>query len=326
MKRERENALKSGNLGSYDALINQLKKEHGRIPLGEKGVGRFATHRLGRYLELRTKTKDVDYELVLKIDWDKFDKVSSDFVNLNSIGISLFKETPKRDYGEKNSGTKLIIYGGKEGFEWKEKEIRELNSSILNLNSPNYEQKIKAAIRKKNEQRYPAFSVFLECPQIKELPRRNVYEDSIPNFSFDIWVNEEGIADSYILKFQHPKEKIPNQKWTEENIDLRNDPKYWKLKTKKKKPRCGKFYMHLDIWYRKSEWIDLSDWNSLTNYLNEYGGVSIYRDGVLVLESKMSSEFDWLELAKEHIKQVDRLSYRDMIGCVEIDQISNYIL
>ena len=329
LKVEREKAFKSGNIGSYDALLSQLKKEHGRMPLGEKGVGRFATHRLGRYLELRTKTKDIPYELVLKIDWQDFDKISSDSINLNSIGVSLFKEKPSRDYGTKQSGTRLIIYGGKEGFEWDKNEIIELTRSILNINSPNPQNK-KFGDTAANNDLLP-FRAYLECPQIEnELPISQIYADTTPNFTFDILVNEEGIADVSELKFKHPTEKIQTVEWIENGIDLRfideNNPNYWFSGAEKRKSECGKFYLHMDVWYRTREWIDLPDYKELVNYLDDYGGMSIYRDGILVLDSKMSSEYDWLGLGKKHIKQGFRISYRDFIGNIEVDQAYNFNL
>jgi len=68
IKEEREKAIESGKLGVFDSLLKELKKAHkGRIPLGEKGVGRFATQRLGAKLLLKSKTKDRDYEYVLEI-------------------------------------------------------------------------------------------------------------------------------------------------------------------------------------------------------------------------------------------------------------------
>jgi signal transduction histidine kinase len=329
LKIEREKAFESGNLGSYDALLKQLKKEHGRIPLGEKGVGRFATHRLGQYLELRTKTKDIPYELVLKIDWQEFDKISSDFINLNSIGISLFKEEPSRDYGKTQSGTKLIIYGGKEGFEWNKEEIIELTRSILSINSPNPQsKKFKNSIE---SDEISPFRAYLECPQIKEdLPTSQIYTDATPNFTFDILVNENGIVDISELKFRHPTDKIQTVEWIEDGIDLRfideNNPDYWFSGAKKRQSECGRFYMHMDIWYRTKEWIDLPDYKELVNYLDDYGGMSIYRDGILVLDSKLSSEYDWLGLGKKHIKQGFRISYRDFIGNIEVDQAYNFNL
>jgi len=75
LKEERKEADLRGTRAEYESLVDALKKEHGgRIPLGEKGVGRFATHRLGKYLILYTKTEDDPLEWVLSIDWDKFDK------------------------------------------------------------------------------------------------------------------------------------------------------------------------------------------------------------------------------------------------------------
>lgn len=327
LKKERENALLSGSLASYDVLYKQLQKEHGRIPLGEKGVGRFATHRLGRYLELRTKINENDYEYVLKIDWSKFDQVSSSFINLNSIGIGLFREPISRDYGERNSGTKLIIYGGKDGFEWDEQIIQDLNSSILNLNSPYSLNKFD-----KKAQVFKSFNAILECPQIENLKSEQIYSESTPNFSLDALVNEYGFVD-YELKFKHPNDTIPKNEWKGQDIDLRlpDDNKdklfdFWYDGNEKRKPECGGFFIHLDVWYRKSEWIDLSNHNELISYLDNYGGISIYRDGILILDSKLGSQFDWLGLSKKHIKQGFRISYRDMVGNIEIDQKSNFNL
>lgn len=326
LKEERNKALNSGTLGGYDALVNQLKKEYGRIPLGEKGVGRFATHRLGRFLELRTKTKNLPYELVLRIDWDEFDKVSSNFINLNSIGISLFREDLSRIYGGRDSGTKLIIYGGKEGFFWSKDEIIELARSILNINSPKHR---KNKLQKETTYDTP-FNVIFECPQVEDIPDSNVYEDATPNFSLDITVNEEGIAEKSTLIFKHPTDKLIPDKWEDDGLDLRfidtSELDYWFNGNQKRTPECGKFSMHLDVWYRTKDWIDINNYKDLINYLDNYGGVAIYRDGILVLDSKSSSEYDWLGLAGKHIKQAFRISYRDFIGSIDIDQAYNYNL
>ena len=323
LKEEREKAKKTGNLGSYDALYKQLKKEHGRIPLGEKGVGRFATHRLGRYLELRTKTKDVPYELILKIDWQEFDKISSNKINLNSIGISLFRGELSKDYGERDSGTKLIIYGGKNGFEWDKEKIMDLTRSIVSLNSP-------TSYGNKADEDTLTFKALFECPQLEEeLPKSPVYADSTPNFTFEAWINEKGELTNSKLNFKHPTNKIPPQEWQDKNIDLRiinlKDPDYWYLKNgDKRKPECGAYYIQMSIWYRTKEWIDFPvDYRELTRYLDDYGGMSVYRDGILVTDAKINAEYDWLGLSKKHIKQGFRLSYRDFIGHIKIDQIQN---
>ena len=327
LKKERDNALLSGSLGAYDSIVKQLQKERGRLPLGEKGVGRFATHRLGRYLELRTKTKDCSYELVLKIDWNDFDNFSNEYRNLNSIGVSLYRSVLTRVYGKRDSGTKIVIYGGREGFQWDAKIIKELNRSILNLKSP-------ITNRIKKSKIIPTLFVpIFECPQLKnELPISSIHEESKPNFELNILVDEYGIAEIYELEFKHPYDKLPPEKITGEKMDLRfpivNTPQnYWyNDKGIKRIPECGSFYLSLKSWYRKSDWIDIKDWKELIEYLDEYGGMAVYRDDILVIDSKLSSEYDWLGLNAAHIKQGFRISYRDFIGIVETNQFYNFNL
>ena len=178
LREERANAEATGNLGAYQSVISQLKKEHGgRIPLGEKGVGRFATNRLGSKLIIRTKTKDSPEELVLRLNWDDFETKQGQKKNLNDVGIELTREPLSREYGERNSGTQIIIYGGRENFEFDEEKIRDINRSILRLNSPKPNPSISN----------PPFHSYIECPQIANLERGEVYTEFVPNFSLEIF-------------------------------------------------------------------------------------------------------------------------------------------
>ena len=45
-------------------------RRHHRLPLGEKGLGRFAVHKLGNRITLTTRAIDCD-ECVLHIDWNE---------------------------------------------------------------------------------------------------------------------------------------------------------------------------------------------------------------------------------------------------------------
>src|SRR5476649_2062997 len=45
-------------------------KKFNRLPLGEKGVGRFAAHKLGNKIDLITR-RDGSDEIVVSIDWEK---------------------------------------------------------------------------------------------------------------------------------------------------------------------------------------------------------------------------------------------------------------
>ena len=89
IKLEREKAAREGKLAAFEKLISEIKKERGgRIPLGEKGVGRFAAHRLGRRLLLRTKVSDLEYEYVLEVRWDNFNAAVNEPKDLEAVGIA----------------------------------------------------------------------------------------------------------------------------------------------------------------------------------------------------------------------------------------------
>lgn len=316
LKLERQKAEKEGKLGSYTTIVEQLKKENGgRIPLGEKGVGRFATHRLGSKLLIITKTKDISYEYVLSINWEDFDKVEGQIKDLDSIGVTLNKRTPSRNYGETNSGTRIIIYGGREGFMLEKKKIEDINRSILRLNSPN-----------PNPERVKAnFKAYLECPQIEDLQTEEVYEKFTPNFSLDALVNTKGVIVEYSLKFNPPKSvPLPSQEWNDFDYDLKLSNPYWRDDNGKiREPICGAFFVHLDAWYRAKPWIEGPDANLMKEYLSDYGGISIYRDDIIIFPAESGTKNDWLKLSQRHIKQGFRISYYNMIGNIEIEQTEN---
>lgn len=316
LKNERKKAEETGKLASYNALIGQLKKEHkGRIPLGEKGVGRFATHRLGRYLIIKTKPKESDFEFKLEINWDKFDQHDDHEIDLDSIGVILTRQRPTRNYGESNSGTQIIIYGGRQGFDWSKEKIEDINQSISRLNSPNPNpNKIS-----------PSFKAFIECPQIPDLKTNQIYEKFIPNFSLEALVNNDGVIDEYSLSFTPPKSvPLSKEEWNDKDYDLRLGSSYWRDENGElRKPTCGSFYIHIDAWIRNSPWIDGPDSDAMKAYLHDYGGISIYRDNMIIFPAESGTKNDWLNLSLRHEKQVFRISYYNMIGNIEIDQTEN---
>ncbi len=318
LKREREEAIENGKFGIYKNILKTLKKEHkGRIPLGEKGVGRFATHRLGRHLIIKTKTKDIDYEYLLTINWDDFDQISERFTDLEAIGVTLTRQPLSRDYGKFNSGTQVIIYGGKDSYELTEEEIWEIDRTINQLNSPNPPPGAKNS----------PFKTTFECPQVHILNERPIYEVFSPIFTLKGVVNEKGIF-KYDFSFS-PPESVPMSKDTQEGkrIDLRSVEKdHWKDPNNEKKrlaPECGSFFIHIDAWYRSSPWIEGPDKKLFTEYLDDYGGISVYRDGINIFPAEWGAEVDWLKLSKRHIKRGLKLSYYNLIGNLEIQQGEN---
>lgn len=314
LKKEREEAVKSGSLAQYNSLIVELKKANkNRIPLGEKGVGRFATHRLGQYLIIKTKVSALNYEYVLEIDWNKFDSYSSQGTDLQSIGVGLKRQPLSRNYGENNSGTQIIIFGGRDGFDWNEEKIYELNRSILQLNSPHPHPDALQNL----------FQATLLVPQLPDLGKELDFEPTA-TFEFTGLVDHSGKMD-YTLAFTPPT-SVPMASWCkDETINLLDSAKsIWPNRTRL--PECGPFFIHLKLWYRKAPWIDGPEAKLFMDRLTQYGGISIYRDGINIFPAEWGAQTDWLDLSKKHIKQGWRLSYYNMIGNIEIEQGANITL
>ena len=56
-----------------DNKVNQIQNPiNGRVPLGEKGIGRLGVHKLGKEINLYSKTAKDD-EVYVNIDWSKLD-------------------------------------------------------------------------------------------------------------------------------------------------------------------------------------------------------------------------------------------------------------
>jgi signal transduction histidine kinase len=318
LKVERERAASLGRQEEYENLVSALRLQHGgRLPLGEKGVGRFASQRLGRYLELQTKTSSEPFEWFLKIDWADFSSASDGIRDLQSVPLKLIRRSPTRDYGPSDSGTILRIYGGRAGFEWTASTAYEIGQAIVHLRSP-------GRLRQP-----PAFVVEYHCPQISASRFESPTETVPAPFEVIAVVDEQGMAEIEI-RFVPPESlQLPMAPavWSD-SLDLRTfpqkgDQKYWRLpgeSTRLRQPQCGPFTLELKLWLRNREWIPLPDTKSFLEYLDEFGGIGIYRDGLSILPAQLASRDDWLHLSAWHIQKGTRISYYQMWGSIDLIQ------
>lgn len=308
-----------GSPAAYAALTDSLRAAHGgRIPLGEKGIGRLATHRLGRKLWLRTKTQDDPREWELQIDWSEFDRIGETPRDLSSIQLELRHQEPSIDYGPKNQGTSITCYGGRPGFEWTIDSLIELGRTLEDLQSP----------------RAPSgFSVSFQTSHVRP---ESYSRPSLASAPFEIVAVVSEIGEAEIqLNFQGPRhlEHSPPDQAKSYSVDLRSKNKpYWKASLQRsigpdgskssdelREPSCGQFLLAAKCWIRLPKWLG-SDFKETTKYLNRWGGLSIYRDGVLSQPAQQVVQSDWLGLAAQQIKKSSRLSYYQLEGQIEIEQ------
>ena len=115
-----------------------------RVPTGEKGIGRFATDRLGSRLRVITKTKDDTLPLTAEIDWTDFQDRKKRFSDIELT----WKREPVPELGIAKSGTILQISALREA--WNTTQIRALRAELSKLLNPldpprNFEITLNAA-------------------------------------------------------------------------------------------------------------------------------------------------------------------------------------
>jgi hypothetical protein len=107
---------------------NKRSSKYNRLPIGEKGIGRFGVHKLGDKIELITRKKDED-EIVVNIDWNEFSKNRY----LENAEIEVVGRTP--EYFKRNRfGTRIIITDLR--TSWDRRMVRDLYRALFTLASP----------------------------------------------------------------------------------------------------------------------------------------------------------------------------------------------
>jgi signal transduction histidine kinase len=126
-----ESAIERGWLTISDSPKRSFKRDRlttvkGRTPLGDKGLGRLGTQRLGNHLEIETRTGD-GFERKLSINWDDF-----------SSG-DLLEDVPVKFQQSRTSaakGTKITITGLRDLDNWKQNNREQLRGNLAKIISP----------------------------------------------------------------------------------------------------------------------------------------------------------------------------------------------
>jgi hypothetical protein len=97
----------------------------GRTPIGDKGLGRLGTQRLGRYLEFWSKKKDTGIEFYVGVDWGDFkDKL------LSQVPAYIAKSESS------GQGTRLLVSGLRAPEVWSGGAQNKLVNQLSQLISP----------------------------------------------------------------------------------------------------------------------------------------------------------------------------------------------
>ena len=274
---------------------------HGRLPLGEKGLGRFAVHKLGERIILTTRAYDAD-ECVVDIDWDEL--IAKPYLDEAPVTIRL--RSPEA-FSSGTTGTRIEIRRLRE-TAWPRGEVRRLHNQITSICSPFREP--------------DGFQVALHVPGredwIADLPDANyIHDHAIWKFLFEFdggrfdWTYEfcqvPGLKlDPRVIDKSGEKLQLPSKLG-----DDRMEKKVVADETTSEGigPVTGMFYVYdRDREIRQR----LSNIQSLENYLDENGGVRVYRDGIRVYNYGERGD-DWLGLDLRRVNVPTRRISRNII-------------
>ena len=280
----------------------------GRLPLGEKGVGRFAVHKLGHRIRLVTRPRGSAFEHVINIDWDSL--VKNEYLDDTSVEI----ETRKAKYfieekGQTPHGTKIEIMALRKR-EWTRGEARQLYRSITAISSPFETDE--------------AFEAHLEVPDhpewIQEMPDVQALLEMAPwrfEFSFD------GSLD-WQYEFRSPiSKRLKGRKAGKQNdtllLELPKGGKGKPVATADLLEGIGPISGALVAYDRDRKILGLLPQNTLVkDFLDQQGGVRVYRDGVRVYNYGEPND-DWLQLDIRRVNRpTQRLSRNIVIGAINI--------
>lgn len=296
----------------------------GRMPLGEKGVGRLAIQKLGNAMRMVTREKQgKEYEF--SIDWATLIG-GSKYLDPEKLQVAIEQKEPSTDIPTP-SGT-LIEISQLNNAEWSRREIRDLYRLISSLNNP-----FDSA---------ESFRVSLHVPgqedDLKDLPSLDDMLDASV-WKFDFSIDPAKAVVDWTYTFTPPKFKNlkPRSKQNIEKlplVELEDDdlPTVDGQPAKKKKDKDRIFLLPSDLdgigpikgkifaFHRRDEILKASGASQqIKKWLEHQTGIRVYRDKIRVFNYGEPGE-DWLGLDARRINRpTGKLGTQNIIAQVSID-------
>lgn len=297
-------------IGTDNKYKNIIPNECGRIPLGEKGIGRLGVHKLGNEITLISKRNN-SKEIILNIDWKKLNGIE----NIEDFEIEL-SERENLEIGN-NSGTKIVIEDLK--TIWDRRQLRNVYRALTSLNSPFDESNDKFKVTVSSNRK----DLFDKLPDIDDIKSAALYFGKCTlegnkiksiKYEFKPWTSLSKI-DSGRVKTTKDFKSIEL-----EIVDI--DEKKKIVPVDLNNYNIGPIDFQIMIFDRAPEIFNYvtGEKKTINTYLKENGGIRVYRDGVRVYNYG-ETDNDWLEI---DIKRVGKLggnvSNNIIIGAVKLNR------
>lgn len=327
-----------------ESRLQGLRTKKGRLPIGEKGVGRFAVHRLGREIELVTRSEGKP-EVVVNIYWPDIENHKY----LDEAEVKIEERKPSVFIND-NHGTRITISSLKQ--KWRRGEIRKLYRAVLGMTSTRFSpiNKNQDFNQEANKSDDKGFEVSFELEPEKNwleglFDPQTAYDQSMFRLTFEL--TDNGLEYEYSF---HPLEAIKTD--YPELIDDRVTPVIskkhsefftrkppgddgWGKRAKRStRPLLGRSkteeyglgigpikgtIIAFDLDREIKERYLKDEMSGLSDFLKEQGGVRVYRDNLRVYNYGEPGD-DWLGLDHRRIQRpTGKLSNQLLMGEVHLD-------
>lgn len=296
-------------IGTDNKKKSLEQNECGRIPLGEKGIGRLSVHKIGDKITLISKTKK-DPEVQLIIDWKNLLLVTS----IEDFKIQVAEnQLPKEIKGI--SGTKIIVEDLK--TNWDRRQLREVYRNITSLNSPFSGTNDSFRVEVTSNSR-----VFEGLPDFSEIKDNALYFAHCKMSGGEIVEFEYEFKPWQTLQKVDKGRKVSLDNLIEEdrlikkyNADAR---KYEDINLDDSK--IGPIEFDIVIFDTDAQIFGYvnAEKTTIKTYLKENGGIRVYRDGVRVYNYG-ERDNDWLGIDLKRVHRVGgNVSNNIIIGAVKL--------
>lgn len=306
---------------------NKTKK--GRIIQGEKGIGRFAVHKLGEKIELFTKAEGLN-EVKLEMNFVDFNpddlnlfNQQTDYKLLDEVSNNWYVQNPPERITN-NTGTIIRICNIRE--KWSENDYKELYKNIQRMMSPMDEGARTLGI---DFIRDFTIEMYLEGKYYVDEDAKS-FADVFERAQFSMMgsIDRDGRI-SFQYKSLSPQRVIKSSinLLDEKDLSAHGYSLYgtkW-FKENARTPLCGSFKFTFYAFDLKNK-----DWTFLDKELEKFikeNFVYVMRDGIRVYPYGEKG-IDWLDLDKlrSTFKAGQFISYNDLTGFVYISQEENQLL
>jgi signal transduction histidine kinase len=283
---------------------HQTSPKYKRFALGEKGLGRFSIHKLGHQIRMTTRTQGEE-EHVLEIKWDDIENSA----DLRKSPVRLVTRKPEVFKGARH-GTRMEIWDLRE--EWERGSVRRLHRAVNSLCSPfnapdDFQVELKVP---KNENLLDGLLRSQDVPAKALYHVKGFFVDGEVQFKY--WFTPPLGLQPLLTPSKKPKQnsakltrKTGKGKRAQVTFDLTEH-------------RIGNVEFEFWMFDRDPAVLRATtdDVKGLKDYLDENGGIRIYRDGIRVYDFGEPGN-DWLNLDARRINTpTAKTSNNQIIGAL----------